>query len=67
MKSLVLENTYFLLEIFDTKRCRKSVLEYLVVYLKDDGSVLTKRAEIELLELIAVLSSTSVWVLAVML
>lgn len=43
------------------------MLEYLAVYLKDDDSVLTKRAEIECLELVAVLSSTSVWVLAVML
>lgn len=69
VKSLVpvLENRVFLLEIFDTKRCRESVLEYLVVYLKDDDSVLTKRAEIELLELVAVLSSTSVGMLAVML
>lgn len=48
VKSLVpvLENRYFLLEIFDTERCRESVLEYLVIYLKDDDSVLTKRAEI---------------------
>lgn len=38
----VLENRYFLLEIFDTERCRESVLEYLVVYLKDDDPVLTK-------------------------
>lgn len=63
----VLENRYFLLEIFDTERCRESVLEYLVIYLKDGDSMLTKRAEKELLELVAVLSSTSVRVLAVML
>lgn len=69
VKSLVpvLENRYSLLEIFDTERCRESVLEYLVIYLKDGDSMLTKRAEKELLELVAVLSSTSVRVLAVML
>lgn len=46
VKSLVpvLENWYFLLEVFDTERCRESVLEYLVIYLKDDDSML--KAEI---------------------
>lgn len=43
------------------------MLEYLIIYLKDDDSVLTKRAEAELLELVAVLSCPSVQVLAVML
>lgn len=45
VKSLatVFENGYFLLEICDTERCRGSVLEYLVVYLKDDDSKLTKK------------------------
>lgn len=45
MKSLatVFENRCSLLEICDTERCRESVLEYLVVYLKDDDSKLTKK------------------------
>lgn len=45
MKSLatVFENRYFLLEICDTERCRESVLEYLVLYPKDDDSKLTKK------------------------
>lgn len=41
------ENRYVLLEILDPERCRESVLEYLVIYLKDDDSVLTKRTEIK--------------------
>lgn len=45
MKSLatVFENRCSLLEICDTERCRESVLEYLVVYLKDDDSKLTEK------------------------
>lgn len=43
------------------------MLEYLIIYLKDDDSVLTRRAETELLEPVAVLSHPSVQVLVVML
>lgn len=41
----VFENSLvlFLLEICDTGRCRESVLEYLVVYLKDDDSKFAKK------------------------
>lgn len=43
------------------------MLEYLVIYLKEDDSVLIKRVGTELLELVAVLPSTSSQVLAVLL
>jgi len=61
VKSLatVFENRYFLLEMCDTERCRESVLEYLVVYLRDDDSKLTKKGKMKLLQLVAVLHSMS--------
>lgn len=52
-------NRYFLLEIYDTERCRESVLAYLVVYLKDDDSKLTEKGRNKVVKLVAVLYSVS--------